>query len=107
MFYFYIFRCEDQALYCGSTNDTQSRQERHNSGRGAFFVKSHGGRAKVTAAVRIDQFSWLLSLEGIMWKSTAGPLHEVEAKVACYYDTMSSDSGFALVPAILQAALNF
>ncbi len=42
MFYFYIFRCEDGTLYCGSTSSIQNREARHNSGYGAQWTKQHG-----------------------------------------------------------------
>jgi len=43
MFYFYIFRCKDGTLYCGSTNNLKNREKRHNSGKGSVYVKIHGG----------------------------------------------------------------
>jgi putative endonuclease len=43
MFYFYLLRCKDGTLYCGSTNDLQRRLKLHNSGRGSAYVKSRGG----------------------------------------------------------------
>ncbi|TSA45644.1 GIY-YIG nuclease family protein [bacterium] len=43
MFYFYIVRCEDQTLYCGSTNNVEQRIARHNAGRGSKYVRAHGG----------------------------------------------------------------
>ena len=43
MFYFYIVRCKDRTLYCGSTNNTEQRILRHNSGRGSKYVRAHGG----------------------------------------------------------------
>ena len=43
MFYFYILHCKDGALYCGSTNNIQNRQNRHNSGKGSVYVRTHGG----------------------------------------------------------------
>lgn len=42
MFYFYIFRCKDGTLYCGSTNNVINREKRHNLGRGARYTKIHG-----------------------------------------------------------------
>ncbi len=47
MFYFYIFRCSDGTLYCGSTNELSQRESRHNTGRGARYTEVHGGRAIV------------------------------------------------------------
>lgn len=43
MFYFYIVRCKDDSLYCGSTNNTEQRIKRHNTGRGSKYVRAHGG----------------------------------------------------------------
>jgi putative endonuclease len=43
MFYFYILRCKDGTLYCGSTNNLENRLKRHNTGRGSAYVKSRGG----------------------------------------------------------------
>lgn len=42
-YYFYIVRCKDNTLYCGSTNNTENRIKRHNSGRGSIYVRTHGG----------------------------------------------------------------
>jgi len=43
MYYFYIFHCNDDTLYCGSTNNTVNREIRHNAGRGARYTRIHGG----------------------------------------------------------------
>jgi putative endonuclease len=43
MFYFYILRCKDGTLYCGSTNNPEKRLKLHNTGRGSAYVKSRGG----------------------------------------------------------------
>ncbi len=43
MFYFYLFLCNDGALYVGSTNHPPQREERHNTSRGARYTKIHGG----------------------------------------------------------------
>jgi predicted GIY-YIG superfamily endonuclease len=42
MFYFYLFRCTDSTLYCGSTNELNQRETRHNTGHGARYIKIHG-----------------------------------------------------------------
>jgi putative endonuclease len=42
MFYFYIFRCADDTLYCGSTNNLAKREKRHNTGEGATYTRIHG-----------------------------------------------------------------
>lgn len=44
MFYFYIFLCKDGTFYCGSTNNLENREKRHNSPRsGAKYTRIHGG----------------------------------------------------------------
>ena len=43
MFFFYILRCKDESLYCGSTNDLKHREKLHNLGKGSKYVKSRGG----------------------------------------------------------------
>ncbi|MDP3741176.1 MAG: GIY-YIG nuclease family protein [bacterium] len=42
-YYFYIVRCQDDTLYCGSTNNTENRIKLHNSGHGSIYVRTHGG----------------------------------------------------------------
>lgn len=41
-FFFYIARCKDQSLYCGSTNNPEKRIVRHNKGQGARWFRDHG-----------------------------------------------------------------
>ncbi len=36
----YLVKCADNSLYCGSTNDVNSRIERHNAGKGAKYTQS-------------------------------------------------------------------
>lgn len=43
MFYFYILKCRDGTLYCGSTKDLEHRENLHNSGKGSKYVRAHGG----------------------------------------------------------------
>ena len=43
MFYFYIFKCKDDTLYCGSTNNLNNREKSHNTTGGARYTKIHGG----------------------------------------------------------------
>lgn len=40
MFYTYILECSDKSLYCGYTNDLESRIATHNDGKGAKYTKS-------------------------------------------------------------------
>ena len=39
-FFVYLLLCSDNSLYCGWTNDLESRLAAHNSGRGAKYTKS-------------------------------------------------------------------
>jgi putative endonuclease len=39
VYYFYILRCADNSLYCGMTNDLEKRMEKHNSGKGAKYLR--------------------------------------------------------------------
>lgn len=43
MHYFYILKCPDKTLYCGSTNNIKNREHLHNTGKGSKYVKSRGG----------------------------------------------------------------
>jgi putative endonuclease len=43
MFYFYLLRCKDGTLYCGSTRNLESRLKLHNTGKGSAYVRSRGG----------------------------------------------------------------
>ncbi len=36
----YLVRCSDNTLYCGVTNDLNSRLAAHNAGKGAKYTKS-------------------------------------------------------------------
>jgi putative endonuclease len=36
----YLVRCSDKSLYCGISNDFESRLIEHNSGKGAKYTKS-------------------------------------------------------------------
>ena len=36
----YLVKCADNSLYCGSTNDVNTRIEKHNSGKGAKYTQS-------------------------------------------------------------------
>jgi predicted GIY-YIG superfamily endonuclease len=43
MFYFYILKCKDGTLYCGSAKNLEDRLAKHNSGKGSKYVISRGG----------------------------------------------------------------
>ena len=36
----YLVKCADNSLYCGITNDLNSRIEKHNAGKGAKYTQS-------------------------------------------------------------------
>jgi putative endonuclease len=36
----YLLKCSDGSLYCGITNDMESRLSKHNSGKGAKYTRS-------------------------------------------------------------------
>ncbi len=36
----YLVRCSDKSLYCGVTNDMDSRLDAHNAGNGAKYTRS-------------------------------------------------------------------
>ncbi|MBI2831652.1 MAG: GIY-YIG nuclease family protein [Chloroflexi bacterium] len=38
--FFYIVRCSDSSLYCGMTNDLETRLKEHNGGTGAKYTYS-------------------------------------------------------------------
>jgi putative endonuclease len=37
----YILECKDKSLYTGSTNDLEKRFEKHKSGKGGRYTRSH------------------------------------------------------------------
>lgn len=39
-YYFYLARCSDDSLYSGSCVDLQTREDRHNAGKGAKYTRS-------------------------------------------------------------------
>jgi len=43
MYYFYILKCKDGSLYCGTTQNLENRSKLHNSGKGSIYVRSRGG----------------------------------------------------------------
>ena len=38
--FFYLARCRDNSLYCGSCVNLLEREEKHNSGKGAKYTRS-------------------------------------------------------------------
>ena len=43
MYYFYILKCRDGSLYCGTAKNAARRLALHNSGKGSRYVWSRGG----------------------------------------------------------------
>ena len=41
MYYTYMIRCKDNSLYTGMTDNVNKRFEKHSSGKGAKYTKSH------------------------------------------------------------------
>jgi putative endonuclease len=41
MWFVYIIKCVDGSLYTGSTNNLEKRLEKHKSGKGAKYTRSH------------------------------------------------------------------
>lgn len=41
MYYTYIIRCKDNSIYTGMTNNIEERFNKHLSGNGAKYTKSH------------------------------------------------------------------
>lgn len=39
-YYFYLARCSDNSLYCGSCKNLSHREKIHNSGKGAKYTRS-------------------------------------------------------------------
>lgn len=39
-YYFYLARCADGSLYCGSCIDLSARETKHNEGKGAKYTRS-------------------------------------------------------------------
>ena len=64
----YLLKCADNSLYCGVTNDLESRIDVHNAGRGAKYTK---GRRPVE----------LVAASHEMTKSCAFKLERVVKKV--------------------------
>ena len=41
MWYIYILKCNNHSYYTGITKDIPTRMERHNSGKGAKYTRTH------------------------------------------------------------------
>lgn len=62
MFYFYILKCKDGALYSGSAKNLKQREQKHNLGKGSKYVIAHGG-GKIVYNERFRSWGKALSRE--------------------------------------------
>lgn len=71
MYYFYIFRCNDSSLYCGSTKNLANREKIHNSGKGSKYIRAHGG-GEIVYTEKLSSVSKALKREAEVkrWKRT-------------------------------------
>jgi putative endonuclease len=71
MFYFYILKCKDESLYCGSAKDLKARELMHNSGKGSAYVRSRGG-GKIVYSEKFRSWGKALSREAEVKKWPRG-----------------------------------
>ena len=62
MYYTYMLRCLDNSIYTGMTNDIEKRIEKHKTGKGAKYTKSHQAE-KIEAVWRSKDKSLACKLE--------------------------------------------
>lgn len=55
-YYFYLARCADDSLYCGSCKDLAVREATHNAGKGARYTRSR----RPVHMVYSEEFSTLI-----------------------------------------------
>ena len=67
----YLVKCADNSLYCGITNDLNSRIEKHNAGKGAKYTQSRMP-VELVAASRGLSKSEALKLEHYIKQQPAG-----------------------------------
>jgi putative endonuclease len=60
--YFYILKCKDNTLYCGSTKNLWEREKKHNNGSGSKYVHAHGG-GKIVYHEKLRNWGKTLSRE--------------------------------------------
>jgi len=81
MFYFYILKCKDGTLYCGSAKDLKDREAVHNSGKGSKYVLSRGG-GKIIYSEKFRSWGKALSREAAIKKwSRAKKLMLIKSKI--------------------------
>jgi putative endonuclease len=86
MHYFYILRCKDGTLYCGSTEDLEKRELLHNSGKGSKYVRSRGG-GKIVYSEKFRSKSKAMQREAEVkkWPRVAKMAHIKKSKPAKAY----------------------
>lgn len=62
MYYTYMIRCKDSSIYTGITNNINNRLNKHISGKGAKYTRSHQPE-KIEAAWRSKDKSLACKLE--------------------------------------------
>ena len=62
MYFTYMIRCEDNSIYTGMTNNIEDRFNKHISGKGAKYTKSHKAE-KLEAVWRCKEKSLACKLE--------------------------------------------
>ena len=77
----YLVKCADNSLYCGITNDLNSRIEKHNAGKGAKYTQSRMP-VELVAASRGLSKGEALSLEHYIKQQPAGKKVETLKKSA-------------------------
>lgn len=63
MWYLYIVRCRNNALYTGITTNVKNRLKKHNSHKGSKSIIAHGTPVKLVYLEQIDNYSDALKKE--------------------------------------------
>ena len=61
--YVYLVRCQNNALYCGITNNIEERIKKHNSGKGSKSCRAHGLPVKLAWNDEVPDKSSALKME--------------------------------------------
>jgi len=64
----YLVRCQNNALYCGITNDVKNRVETHNSGKGSKSCRAHGLPVELVWTREVPSMNTALTLESMIKK---------------------------------------
>jgi len=68
IWYVYLVRCKNNALYCGITNNLENRLKIHNSGKGSKSCIAHGLPVKLVWSREVSDMSNALKLESTIKK---------------------------------------